>query len=90
MRLSRYHLVTLKEVPAEAEIVSHKLMIRAGMIRKLAAGIYSWLPLGLRVMRKVENIVREMVAIGRAQRGTLLSDELQNDREQPLPPAYFV
>ena len=59
MRLSRYHLVTLKEVPAEAEIVSHKLMIRAGMIRKLAAGIYSWLPLGLRVMRKVENIVRE-------------------------------
>ncbi|HEX3895819.1 MAG TPA: proline--tRNA ligase [Rudaea sp.] len=59
MRLSRYHLVTLKEVPAEAEIVSHKLMIRAGMIRKLAAGIYTWLPLGLRVMRKVENIVRE-------------------------------
>jgi prolyl-tRNA synthetase len=59
MRLSRYHLVTLKEVPAEAEIISHKLMIRAGMIRKLAAGIYTWLPLGLRVMRKVENIVRE-------------------------------
>jgi prolyl-tRNA synthetase len=59
MRLSRYHLVTLKEVPAEAEIVSHKLMIRAVLIRKLAAGIYTWLPLGLRVLRKVENIVRE-------------------------------
>ena len=59
MRLSRYHLITLKEVPAEAEIISHKLMIRAGLIRKLAAGIYTWLPLGLRVMRKVENIVRE-------------------------------
>jgi prolyl-tRNA synthetase len=59
MRLSRYHLITLKEVPAEAEIVSHKLMIRAGLIRKLAAGIYTWLPLGLRVLRKVENIVRE-------------------------------
>ena len=59
MRLSRYHLVTLKEVPAEAEIISQQLMIRAGMIRKLAAGIYTWLPLGLRVMRKVETIVRE-------------------------------
>ncbi len=59
MRLSRYHLVTLKEVPADAEIVSHKLMLRAGLIRKLAAGIYTWLPMGLRVLRKVENIVRE-------------------------------
>ncbi|MEP6483234.1 MAG: proline--tRNA ligase [Rudaea sp.] len=58
MRLSRFHLITLKEVPAEAEIVSHKLMIRSGMIRKLAAGIYTWLPLGLRVLRKVEAIVR--------------------------------
>ncbi len=59
MRLSRFHLITLKEVPADAEIVSHKLMLRAGMIRKLAAGIYTWLPLGLRVLRKVEGIVRE-------------------------------
>jgi len=59
MRLSKFHLPTLKEVPADAEIVSHKLMLRAGMIRKLAAGIYTWLPLGLRVLRKVENIVRE-------------------------------
>ena len=59
MRLSRFHLATLKEVPADAEIVSHRLMLRAGMIRKLAAGIYTWLPLGLRVLRKVEAIVRE-------------------------------
>lgn len=59
MRLSKYHLPTLKEVPADAEIASHKLMLRAGMIRKLAAGIYTWLPLGLRVLKKVENVVRE-------------------------------
>ena len=59
MRLSRYHLATIKEVPADAEIVSHRLMLRAGMIRKLAAGIYTWLPLGLKVLRRVENIVRE-------------------------------
>jgi len=59
MRLSQYHLATVKEVPAEAELVSHKLMLRAGMIRKLAAGLYTWSPLGLRVLRKVETIVRE-------------------------------
>ncbi|MDR3389295.1 MAG: proline--tRNA ligase [Rudaea sp.] len=59
MRLSRFHLATLKEVPADAEIASHRLMLRTGMIRKLAAGIYTWLPLGLRVLRKVEAIVRE-------------------------------
>jgi len=59
MRLSRFHLHTSKETPADAEIVSHQLMLRAGMIRKLAAGIYTWTPLGLRVLRKVEAIVRE-------------------------------
>ena len=59
MRTSNLLLATLKEVPADAEIVSHQLMLRAGMIRKLASGLYSWLPLGLRVLRKVENIVRE-------------------------------
>ncbi|BBD80372.1 proline--tRNA ligase [Aerosticca soli] len=59
MRLSRFHLATVKEVPADAEIASHRLMLRAGMIRKLAAGIYTWSPLGLRVLRKVEAIVRE-------------------------------
>ena len=59
MRLSRYFLPVLKEPPAEAEIVSHKLMLRAGMVQQVAAGIYDWLPLGLRVLRKVEAIVRE-------------------------------
>ena len=59
MRASRFHLATLKETPVDAEIVSHQLMLRAGMIRRHAAGIYSWLPLGLRILRKVEQIVRE-------------------------------
>ncbi|MCI3178825.1 proline--tRNA ligase [Caulobacter sp. CCUG 60055] len=59
MRLSRYFLPVLKETPAEAQIVSHRLMLRAGMIRQEAAGIYAWLPLGLRVLNKVEQIVRE-------------------------------
>jgi len=58
MRVSRFLLATVRETPAEAETLSHQLMLRAGMIRKLAAGIYTWLPLGLRVLRKVENIVR--------------------------------
>ncbi len=59
MRLSQFHLATVKEVPADAEIASHQLMLRAGMIRKLAAGLYNWSPLGLRVLRKVEAVVRE-------------------------------
>ena len=59
MRLSQYPITTTKETPAEAEVLSHQLMLRAGLIRRVAAGIYSWLPLGLRVLRKVENIVRE-------------------------------
>jgi len=59
MRLSQYPISTLKEVPSEAEVISHQLMLRAGMIRRVAAGIYVWLPLGLRVLRKVEQIVRE-------------------------------
>ena len=59
MRLSHYFVPTLKEAPAEAEVASHRLMLRAGMIKRLAAGIYTWLPLGLRVLRKVEAIVRE-------------------------------
>lgn len=59
MRMSRFFLPTLKEDPSEAQIVSHRLMLRAGMIRQSSAGIYSWLPLGLRVLRKVERIVRE-------------------------------
>lgn len=59
MRLSRFLLPVLKETPADAQIVSHRLMLRSGMIRQEAAGIYSWLPLGLRVLRKIETIVRE-------------------------------
>ena len=59
MRLSEFFLPTLKEVPSDAQIISHRLMLRAGMIRQSSAGIYSWLPLGLRVLRKVEKIVRE-------------------------------
>jgi len=59
MRLSRYYLPVLKETPAEAQIASHQLMLRAGMIRQESAGIYAWLPLGLRVLRKIERIVRE-------------------------------
>ncbi|MCL1634611.1 proline--tRNA ligase [Luteimonas sp. SX5] len=59
MRLSRFHLHTTKETPADAEIASHRLMLRAGMLRKHAAGLYTWSPLGLRVLRKVERVVRE-------------------------------
>ena len=59
MRLSRYFLPVLKETPAEAQIVSHRLMLRAGMIKQASAGIYSWLPLGYKVLRKIENIVHE-------------------------------
>ena len=59
MRLSQYFLPTLKENPAEAQIVSHRLMLRAGMVRQSAVGIYSWLPLGLKVLRKIEAIVRD-------------------------------
>jgi len=59
MRLSQFHLHTSKETPADAEVISHRLMLRAGMIRKLGAGLYTWTPLGLRVLRKVEAVVRE-------------------------------
>jgi len=67
MRVSRFLLATVKETPADAEIVSHQLMLRAGMIRKLAAGLYTWLPLGLRVLHKVEAIVREEMDASGAQ-----------------------
>ena len=59
MLFSKLLLPTLKDAPQEAEVVSHKLMLRSGMIRKVASGIYTWLPLGLKVLKKVENIVRE-------------------------------
>src|SRR5437868_9566244 len=59
MRLSQYPINTMKETPAEAEVLSHQLMLRAGLIRRLAAGLYSWLPMGLKVLQKVECIIRE-------------------------------
>src|SRR5262245_8122968 len=59
MRLSEYPIQNLKEVPADAEVVSHRLMLRAGLIRRLAGGLYTWLPMGLRVLRKVERVIRE-------------------------------
>ena len=59
MRVSRFLLPTLKEAPAEAELASHRLMLRSGMIKRLAAGIYTWMPLGLRVLRKVEAEVKK-------------------------------
>ena len=59
MRASRYIIATLKETPSDAEIISHQLMIRAGLIRKLASGIYTWMPMGLRVLQKIETIIRE-------------------------------
>ncbi|MGY8986401.1 MAG: proline--tRNA ligase, partial [Sphingomonadales bacterium] len=59
MRLSKYFIPTLKENPSEAKIMSHRLMLRAGLIRQASAGIYSWMPLGLRVLKKIENIVRK-------------------------------
>ena len=59
MKASRFHFTTLRDAPADAEIVSHQLMMRAGFIKRLGAGIYTFMPLGLRVIRKVEQIVRE-------------------------------
>src|SRR3546814_6768895 len=59
MRISSYFLPVLKEIPSAAQIVSHRLMLRAGMVRQSAAGIYSWLPLGFRVLKNIERIVRE-------------------------------
>ena len=59
MKATQFFISTLKEAPADAEVVSHQLMMRAGMIKRLGAGIYSYMPMGLRVIRKVEDIIRE-------------------------------
>ena len=67
MRLSRYFLPTLKEPPAEAQIVSHRLMLRAGMVRQHTAGIYNWLPLGTRVLQKIADMVRDEQTAAGAQ-----------------------
>jgi prolyl-tRNA synthetase len=79
MRLSRYFLPILKENPKEAEIVSHRLMLRAGMIRQQSQGIYSWLPLGKRVLDKVNKIIREEQ--DRSGAIELLMPTLQSDRK---------
>ena len=63
MRTSQYLLSTLKETPSDAVVISHQLMLRAGMTRKLASGLYTWLPMGLRVLRKAEAIVRRLEEI---------------------------
>ena len=67
MKLSKLLTATLREAPADAEIISHKLMLRAGMIRQLASGIYTWLPLGYRTLKKVESIVRQEMNLVDAQ-----------------------
>ena len=64
MRASRFFISTLKEAPSDAEIVSHQLMMRAGMIKRLGSGIYTYMPTGLRVIRKVEAIIRDSVGQG--------------------------
>ena len=87
MRTSQFPLQTLKETPSDASIASHKLMLRAGMIRKLASGLYNWLPLGLRVLRKVETIVREEMNRAGAIEVLLpaLQPAEQEDRPEPQP-----
>ncbi|HID01198.1 MAG TPA: proline--tRNA ligase, partial [Piscirickettsiaceae bacterium] len=67
MRTSKLLLATTREVPADAQVISHQLMLRAGMIRRLASGLYTWLPLGLRVLHKVERIIREEMDAAGAQ-----------------------
>src|SRR5699024_11487143 len=79
MHASNYHIRTLKEAPAEAEIVSHQLMTRAGMIRRVAGGIYTYMPLGLKVLRKIEAIVRD--EMNRAGAIELLMPFIQPDRK---------
>ena len=72
MLFSNLLIPTLKDAPQEAEIISHKLMLRAGMIRKAASGIYTWLPLGLKVLKKIENIIREEMDESGAQELSLI------------------
>src|ERR1041384_7178949 len=71
MKTSKFFIATQKEVPAEAELASHRLMLRASLIRRVAAGIYTWLPLGLRAARKVEAVIREEMNRARAMAGAM-------------------
>ena len=94
MRLSNMFLGTLREVPAEAEILSHQLMLRAGMIRKLASGVYNYMPIGLKVLKNVENIVREEMDKAGAQEflaSALLPSELwkESGRWDVMGPEMF-
>ena len=85
MRWTRYFINTLREVPADADVISQKLMMRAGLIRKVAAGIYTYLPLGLRSIHKLENIVREeMTRAGST--GSNTSDWVTAARMPPISP----
>ena len=84
MRLSQYFLPTQKETPAEAQVVSHRLMLRAGMIRQASAGIYNWLPLGLRVMKKIEEIVRQEQVLSGAQEILLSFAKLRVQEQRPF------
>ena len=86
MRASRHFISTIKEPPSEAELVSHRLMIRAGMVRRLAAGIYTWMPVGLRVVRKIEAIVREeMNRAGAVREIYRLLKESRQASTEPAP-----
>ena len=78
MRTSNFLIATQKETPTDAEVISHQLMLRAGLIRKLASGLYTWLPLGLRVLRKVQAIVREEIAKGAEEIGIELWQHVDN------------
>ena len=82
MRFSKSFIPTLREVPSDAETISHQLMLRAGLIRKLAAGLYEWLPAGLRVLKKVEQIIRE-------EMNGVDGQEVWLPQLQPIPPARW-
>src|SRR3546814_10134144 len=89
MRLSVFFMPTLKENPAEAQIVSHRLMLRAGMVRQASAGIYSWLPLGFRVLKRIEKIVREEQDRAGSQEG-LRSEEHTSELQSIMRISYAV
>ena len=78
---SKVFLPTLKDAPQDAEVISHQLMLRSGMIRKVTSGIYTWLPIGLKVLRKVENIVREEMDASGAQAVSYTHLTLPTNRE---------
>ena len=88
MRASQYLIATLKETPSDAEVISHQLMLRAGLIRKVASGLYNWLPMGLRSLRKVERIVRE--EMDRAGAQEVLMPSIQPSELWQEPVTYVL